>query len=119
MGKTIEETISEVLFDGHNLVGTAQSQVQMLSVEEWTEIGVETKEDGLSFCLVINRDTDNFRITNGEPAFKALLHYFAVLKHFNWKPLVNIRLYPDAGYAVCWHRSLRYRAPAHLQHGLG
>ena len=110
---------TQVLFDGQNLVGTAQSRVQVLSVEEWTEIGVETKDGGLSFCLVINRDTDNFCITNDEPAFKELLNYFAVLKHFNWKPLANVRLHPETGYAVCWHRSLRYRAPAQLQHGVG
>ena len=84
-------------FDGRKLVAISRHTTLEITVQDWTEIGVEMIRDNslrLSFCLVINRRTHNLRVPDDAPVFKALLDYFPSLEGFDWQPLVN----PSAAY---------------------
>ena len=104
----MDKTRLDFRFDGLKLRGTSRHTKVEISVQDWTEIGVEICfNDPLqqTFWLVINRLTHNLRIPSDSPVFKPLLDHFTCFDGFDWTPIVKARMNPSQTYSVCWLRA--------------
>lgn len=103
----MNNTALDFRFDGRKLIGVSRHTRVEITIDDWTEIGVEIcHNDHLrpTFSLVINRPTHNLRIPSDAQAFKALVDYFTCLDGFDWQPLVRARTNPSKAYSLCWLR---------------
>ena len=111
-GMKMHETLPNITFDQRGIAPGAGPGASLLSVADWSEVGIEVTEGDSfrpHFCMVINRDQENIRIPYDSPVFKAVLDYFASIGGFDWQPLVNARFSGEPRYFPCWRRETTSR----------
>lgn len=96
-------------FDGHTITADGPlARKTSVRVDDIQEIGVETTDTGPfveDVFWLINRDTDDLRVPQDSPVFKALMDYFGSLDGFDWQPFTEAMACTDCRYFLCWRRA--------------